>query len=96
MNGNAIVSATGTFSSVSIFLIVYLVGILLIATAACYWEVRLSKAEEWWKGLILPLFAVMIGSIANLLAIILMVIYGVNRRKIKKKNELEQMKIKDL
>lgn len=96
MNGNAIVSATGTFSSVSIFLIVYLVGILLIAAAACYWEVHLSKAEEWWKGLILPLFAVMIGSIANLLAIILLVIYGVNRRKMKKKNELEQMKIKDL
>ncbi|MGN0133646.1 MAG: hypothetical protein ACI4AO_02895 [Anaerotignum sp.] len=80
----------------SIFFTAYFLGMILVAVATCYWEVRLSREEEWWKGLILPLFAVMIGSIANILAIILLVIYGVNRRKMKKKNELEQMKIKDL
>lgn len=95
MDGNMITESMG-MSGISIIFIVYFAVILLIAAAACYWEVRLFREQEWWKGLILPLFAVIIGSIANILAIILLMIYGLNRRKMKKKNELEQMKIKDL
>ncbi len=73
-----------------IFYIALLIG-------SCYLQVRLSKAEEWWKGLILPAIALIFHSFGNALAVVLLVIYGVNRYKIKKhKDEIEQMKIQDL
>ncbi len=77
------------------------VGILIFWIAVfgifCYLEVRLSKAEEWWKGLIPMAVLLVFGALSSPLGIVLLVIYSVNRYKIKKKNdEIKQMKIKDL
>ena len=75
---------------VIIFNIAFLIG-------SCYLQVGLSKAEEWWKGLILPAIALLFFSFGKVLAVVLLAIYGVNRYKIKKhKDEIEQMKIQDL
>lgn len=45
MDGNMITESMG-MSGISIIFIVYFAVILLIAAAACYWEVRLSREQE--------------------------------------------------
>ena len=80
---------------------VFMTGVVVFGIAffiaACYLEVRLSKAAEWWKGLILPVILLVLDVLSSPLGIVLLVIYAVNRYKIKKqKDDIEQMKIKDL
>lgn len=80
---------------------VFMTGVVVFGIAffiaACYLEVRLSKAAEWWKGLILPVILLILDALSSPLGMVLLVIYAVNRYKIKKqKDEIEQMKIKDL
>ena len=80
---------------------VFMIGVVVFGIAffiaACYLEVRLSKAAEWWEGLILPVILLVLDVLSSPLGIVLLVIYAVNRYKIKKqKDEIEQMKIKDL
>ena len=82
-----------TASSIGIFILwIFLFGL------ACYFEVRFSKKEEWWKGLILPAILLVFGLPMGPLHIILLTIYFMNRHiAIKyKKEEIEQMKIQDL
>lgn len=76
------------------------VGLLIFSIAifigACILEIRLAKEKEWWKGLILPVLILIIPSIGNVLAVVLLVIYAVMRYRGRKDREMEQMKIKDL
>lgn len=84
-------------SMTTVFMICFVIFTIAFFVAACYLEVRLSKAEEWWKGLIPMAVLLVLGALSSPLGIVLLVIYGVNRYKIKKKNdEIKQMKIKDL
>lgn len=79
-----------------LFGIGFLIFSIALIVGACILEIRLAKEKEWWKGLILPLVILIIPSVGNVLAIILLVIYAVMRYKEKKDREIEQMKIKDL
>lgn len=84
-------------SSMTVFTIGVVIFTIAFFVAACYLEVRLSKAEEWWKGLIPMAVLLVLGALSSPLGIVLLIIYGVNRYKIKKhKDEMEQMKIQDL
>lgn len=84
-------------STMTLFTIGFVVFNIVFFAALCYLEVRLSKAEEWWKGLIPLVILLVLGAFSSPLGIVLLIIYGVNRYKIKKqKDEIEQMKIKDL
>lgn len=83
--------------NMTFFTLGFLVFHIVFFIALCYLEMRLSKAEDWWKGLILPAIALLLSSSGKALVVVLLVIYGVNRYKIKKnKDEIEQMKIQDL
>lgn len=96
-HGNTIAQSVGGPNIGVIFLVGMLIFGITFFVAACYLEVRLSKAEEWWKGLIPMAVLLVFGALSSPLGIVLLVIYGVNRYKIKKKNdEIKQMKIKDL
>ena len=97
MQGLICGNTISNFSGATFFMIGLLVFCLAFFVAACYLEVRLSKAEEWWKVLIPLAVLLVVGAFSSPLGVILLVIYGVNRYQIKKqKDELEQMKIKDL
>ncbi len=74
-------------------LLLFGIGIMI---GACFLEIRLAKEKEWWKGLILPIAILVVPSIGNVLAVILLGIYVVIHDKGKKNKEIEQMKIKDL
>lgn len=82
---------------VTLFSVGLLVFCLLVFGGFCWLEVRLSKAEEWWKGLIPLAVLLVLGALSSPLGVVLLVIYGVNRYKIKKhSDEIKQMKIQDL
>lgn len=86
--------------NMTIFTGVLGVGLLLFSIAlivgACLLEIRLAKEKEWWKGLIVPLAILIIPSVGNVLAVVLLVIYAVMRYRGRKDREIEQMKIQDL
>lgn len=66
---------------------------LLIYVAVCYLEWRLSKKEEWWKGMILPIVFLLLGSGGHLFGFILLAIYGIQRfklEKLKKETQTEE------
>lgn len=93
LHGNTAAQSMG-LTRVAAFMTGYLVVMAVIAVGACLWEVRLAREEEYWKGLILPFAALLLGT--RILGIILLIIFGVVQYRRKKKRELEEMKIKDL
>lgn len=93
LHGNTIDHSMG-MAGAATFLTGFMAVMAVIAVGACLWEVRLAKEEEYWKGLILPFAALLIGT--RILGIILLIIFGVVQYRRKKKRELEEMKIKDL
>lgn len=97
LHGNTVAHSVGLEGfrhSMSLFTGGVMLFYIVIAVGACLWEVRLAKEEEYWKGLILPFAALLIGT--RILGIILLIIFGVVQYRKKKKRELEEMKIKDL
>ncbi|MGN0136569.1 hypothetical protein [Anaerotignum sp.] len=79
---------------------------------ACFLEWKLAKKEEWYLGLILPvlLFGDSLGRMMaeyeaagaglflrlNVTTILLLLLYGFQRIRLKQKREYAQMKLKDL
>ena len=66
---------------------------LLIYAAICYLEWRLAQKEEWWKGMILPIVFLLLGRGGRFLGIILLVIYGLQRNKLQKEQNIPSEQI---
>ncbi len=109
----------------SVILLVIVIGIFI---GVCFFQAFLSKKENKWLGLILPIFkisitfliiaiaffnmganldnpisisgthrtSILMGLVFNIPTIVYLIIYFVCRSKLKNKNLVDKMKIKDL